>query len=122
MVDKSQWMGVLPSLDIGVIPKICEYDQRTGREDILEFMAMKIPWVASSGICSRELGQYGWLVQNKPGAWERILDDMICNLETYRNESAEGYLFALAQGLDENIDKFLSIANLIQSDVYSGVI
>jgi glycosyltransferase involved in cell wall biosynthesis len=118
----NRWMEVLPSLDIGILPKYSGFDQREGRESILEFMMMKVPWAASSGICCRELGQYGWLVQNNPATWERILDDMLNNLENYRAESAEGYIFALGQGIDENIDKLLAVCYSIKSDVFTGVV
>lgn len=120
--ESSKWMAVLPSLDIGVLPKLTAFDQRSGREEILEFMLMKVPWVASSGVCCRELGQYGWLVQNKTGTWERILDDMINNLDNYRAESAEGFLFALGQSIDENIDKFMAACYSLKAEIFSGVV
>ena len=120
--EPAKWMAVLPSLDIGILPKMSAFDQRSGREEILEFMMMKVPWVASTSRSNRELGQYGWLVQNNPGTWERILDDMVTNLDTYRTESSEGFLFALGQGIDENIDKFLSACYSIRTDIFTGVV
>lgn len=118
----NRWMSVLPSLDIGILPKCSAFDRRGGREDILEFMMMKVPWISSAGICCRELGQYGWVVQNNPGTWERILDDMINNLDSYRNETAEGYLYALSQAIDENFEKFLFVCYSIKTDIFSGVV
>lgn len=87
------WQSVLPTLDIGILPKTNAFDLRCGREDVLELMTMKIPWIASDGMWCHELRRYGWLVQNKTGAWERILDDMICNLDTYHNEISNPIFF-----------------------------
>jgi hypothetical protein len=117
-----QWQFILPSLDIGVLPKSSAFDQRCGREDVLELMAMQIPWVASDGMWCHELRQYGWLVQNKPGAWERVLEDMVDDLDTYRHESSEAYLYSLGQGIDENVEKLASICTSIRSHILDGVV
>jgi hypothetical protein len=117
-----QWQFLLPSLDIGVLPKSDAFDQRCGREDVLELMAMQIPWVASEGMWCHEFRQYGWLVQNKPGAWERVLEDMVDDLETYRHESSEAYLYSLGQGIEENIEKLATICASIRSSVLDGVV
>lgn len=117
----SEWMELLPSIDIGVLPKMGEFDMLCGREDVLELMAMRIPWIASDGMCCHELRQYGWLVQNKRGAWERILNDMITNLENYRAENSEAYLYSLSQGIEENIDTWIASCLSFNEDNRHGV-
>ena len=115
-----QWQSILPSLDIGILPKLNAYDIRCGREDVLELMVSKVPWIISDGLYCHELRQYGWLVQNKPGAWERILEDMIANLETYRNETDEAYLYVLGQGIDDNIELLVDICVSLKSEINTG--
>jgi hypothetical protein len=120
-LEYNQWLSILPTLDIGILPKTNDFDIRCGRQDVLELMAMKIPWIASEGLSCHELRRYGWLVQNKRGTWERILDDMIENLETYRNETSEAYLYTLGQGIDENIEMMVSVCLTYRADILSGV-
>lgn len=110
-VDYQQWQATLASLDIGILPRLGEMDIRTGREDVLELMVMQIPWIASDGIWCHELRRYGWMVQNHEGAWERIMKDMISDLEGYRNESKEAYLYALGQGMDENMERWVALCS-----------
>lgn len=115
-----EWQDLLPSIDIGILPKMGEIDLHCGREDVLELMAMRIPWIASDGMCCHELRQFGWLVQNKRGAWERILNDMITNLENYRAENSEPYLFSLGQGIEENMDTWIAGCLAFHPDNWHG--
>ncbi len=116
----SQWQSLLVSIDIGLLPMMNAFDDRCGREDVLELMLMKIPWIASDMARFHELRQYGWMVQNTSGAWERILEDMVVNLDHYRQEAAESYLYCLGQGIDENIDQFITACTAFRADLYTG--
>jgi glycosyltransferase involved in cell wall biosynthesis len=112
-----QWPGVLSSFDIGIAPLYGEYDERRSWIKPLEYMVMRIPWVGSDGPAYHELRDYGWLVNNTPEAWERVLSDLVDNLASYKAEAAcEPYLFGLSQSVDENVNEILgtyaSIANL----------
>lgn len=102
----TSWETLLASIDVGLAPLSGEYDNRIGRELILEFLSMKIPWVASHGPAYYALKNYGWLVENKPGAWCRVLSDMVEHFNDHRLEAThEPYLFALSQSIDENIQQ-----------------
>lgn len=103
-----EWPHYLSTLDIGLSPVAGGFDQRRGWERVLEYMAMKIPWIASEGPVYRSLSPYGWIVHNTVESWEKIILEMVDHLEDYRAEAAgEPYLFALSQDIDENINKIL---------------
>ena len=47
--DNGDWQKTLSTIDLGLIPLAGTEDDRVGRFDALEYMLMKIPWVASEG-------------------------------------------------------------------------
>lgn len=82
----------------------------------MEFMTMKIPWVASDGPAYHSLRSYGWLVQNKSNAWERILLDMVDNLSGHKAEAiSDPFLFSLSQSIDLNVDQIVALYQTIQA-------
>lgn len=100
----SNWPDPLTLVDIGMIPSGGIYDQRGGAGTVLEYLVMKIPWIASIGHVLHEQRLYGWQVENYPEAWQRILIEMVDHIDDYRQEaSLTPYLYGLAQSLDENI-------------------
>ena len=114
----SDWQKVLSTVDLGLIPYAGAIDERKGWFDALEYMAMKIPWVASDNIALSELRQFGWLVQNHSKIWERVIMDMIGNISSYKEDTAsEPYLFAIGQGVEEYIEKLYKIINFSQVKV-----
>ena len=85
-------------------------------------MLMKIPWIASEGYPYHDLAPYGWLVQNTPHAWGRILSDMVDHLDDYRSEAGgEPYLSALGKDLDDNIEQVLSTYYAALNNLTAGV-
>ena len=116
--DITDWQKVLSTVDLGLIPFAGAFDERIGWFDALEYMAMKIPWVASENIALSELRQFGWLVQNHSKIWERVILDMIGNISSYKEDTAsEPYLFAIGQGVEEYIEKLYKIINFSQVKV-----
>ncbi len=104
----TNWAQVLAKFDIGLAPLLGAYDERRSWIKVLEYMVMRIPWVASEGPSYYDLRPYGWLVNNTPASWERVLLDMVDQVEDYRAEAAdEPYLYALAQSADENVGKII---------------
>ena len=102
---EGSWPAPLSHIDIGLAPLSGDLDQRRGWLDVLEFMAMKIPWIASQGSPYFELRSYGWVVENSPATWERVLLDIIDHLQAYSDEAeGEPYLFTVSQGIDEKIE------------------
>ncbi len=119
--DMDDWQKVLSTVDLGLIPFAGAIDERIGWFDALEYMAMKIPWVASENIALSELRQYGWLVQNHSRIWERVILDMIGNISSYKADTAsEPYLFAIGQGIEEYIEKLYRIINFCHTKVSTG--
>ncbi len=109
-----QWPSVLSHFDIGLAPLHGDYDERRSWIKVLEYMVMRIPWVGSEGPAYHELRDYGWLVNNTPSAWERVLLDMVDNLPNYKAEAAcEPYLFGISQSVDENVNEILGIYQAI---------
>lgn len=114
--DLADWQKVLSTIDLGLIPFAGAIDERKGWFDALEYMAMKIPWVASENIAASDLRQFGWLVQNHSKIWERVILDMIGNISSYKEDTAsEPYLFAIGQGIEEYIEKLYKIINFNQA-------
>jgi hypothetical protein len=107
LIDK--WPWPLAYVDIGLAPLSGPIDARQGWSVPLEFMAMRIPWIGTFAPAYYELQPYGRLVDNTGVAWERGLLEVIDHLPFYHEEvQSEPYLFALSQGLDENIETILS--------------
>ncbi|MEA4906636.1 MAG: glycosyltransferase family 4 protein [Chloroflexi bacterium] len=120
-VTLNQWPGHLAYVDIGLAPLYGRFDERRSWLRVLEFMAMRIPWLASEGPPYYELRPYGWLMPNQSPAWERVLLDMIDHNQEYRAEAAsEPYLYGIGQSLDENIHKVLDIYGMILNRNYIG--
>ena len=115
-VSYHDWPQELAYFDIGIAPLTTPYDQRRSWIKVMEYMAMKIPWIATDGPAYHSLGSYGWLVQNKANAWERILLDMVDNLAGHKAEAtSEPFIFSLSQSIDQNIDKILALFQTIRT-------
>jgi len=115
-VKQEDWPRYLSRVDIGLAPLAGEFDQRRGWERVMEYLVMKIPWVASEGSPYRAVGRFGRLVNNQPDSWEKNLLEIVDHLEEYRADAAgEPYLFALSQDIDENINKILMAYQTLDS-------
>jgi glycosyltransferase involved in cell wall biosynthesis len=111
-VPPEQWEKLVKSLDIGLAPLSGEYDKRRSWVKVLEYMALKIPWIASDYPTYSALkeGDYGVLVKNDQWEWEKKLSHMVENYSTYKQKAEdEGYRFALKQSSDNNIRNTLAI-------------
>lgn len=105
---------LMNNIDLGLAPAAGDFDQRMSWIRVLEYMVMKIPWIASDQLPYKELSYYGHLVPNSPYAWEMVILEMIDHMDVFRSEAAkEPYLFALSQDINENIFKVLSIYDSI---------
>jgi hypothetical protein len=108
------WVDILLSLDIGLMPISGEYDLRLGSYDLLEFMISKIPWIASEESTFRNLSQYGQWVPNTSFAWENTILDTMEKLDAHqRNAVREPFLFALNQDVSVNIARILKTYEVI---------
>lgn len=105
-VPAEQWTPLLKSIDIGLAPLSGEYDKRRSWIKVMEYMALKIPWVASTYPTYDELHDYGTMTNNGYTNWERSLSSVIDNYSVHK-EKAEtlGYDFALEQSSDKNVEK-----------------
>jgi glycosyltransferase involved in cell wall biosynthesis len=113
----------LAHFDIGLAPLHGAYDERRSWIKVLEYLVMKIPWVASAGPAYEELAPYGRLVENTPAAWEHALLDVIDHLPEHRTRAAqEPYQWGVAQSVERNVDKIRSIYAAIYSEAAGGVV
>jgi hypothetical protein len=104
----ADWPHTLAQFDIGIAPCHGPYEARQSWARVLEYLVMKIPWVASQGPAYHELRAFGWLVENQAGAWERVLLDMVDHLLDYRAEAAcEPYLYGIAHAAQENTNRLI---------------
>ncbi len=107
-VSYDRWSNVLSKYDIGIAPLNGPYDERRSWIKVLEYMVMKIPWVASNGLAYHDLSPYGTLVDNSTRAWEQAILDLVDHLEERRKlASGEPYLFGISQGIDENVENII---------------
>ena len=108
-VPYQEWPEVLNQFDIGIAPLSGPYDERRSWIKILEYMVMRIPWVASDGPAYYDYRNYGWLVKNNTRAWERVLLDMIDHIATHKDEAArEPYFFGISKNIDDNLDHIIN--------------
>lgn len=106
----------IAQIDIGLAPLATPYDDRRDWRDVLEYMLLRIPWIASESPAYADLRPYGWHVQNRESTWHRLLLDMVDHLDDYRCEAQrEAYLFAITQGIDEHIDRVVGAYNQLSS-------
>lgn len=120
-VPYSEWARQLARYDIGLAPLHGAYDERRSWIKVLEYLVMKVPWVASDGPAYDELRPYGWLVKNTPNAWERVLLDMVDHLVDYKAEAArEPYLFGISQAIDGNTERIVNTYAAIAQRAVGG--
>jgi glycosyltransferase involved in cell wall biosynthesis len=106
--DQGGWYSHLSNIDIGLFPRIGELEQRGGCSSILEFMALKIPWIASQGPAVYDFQSYGWIVENTPESWLKAAVETVDYLEDYRAEARVApYLYAISKSLEENVQSIV---------------
>jgi len=109
-VPEANWFKLLKSMDVGLAPLGDTYDERRSWIKALEYMILKIPFVASDIITYDALKPYGVFVKNSEEDWETELDKMVNNLSKYKKiASGAPYEFAKAQDIDANIEKILKV-------------
>ncbi len=102
------WPKSLAQMDIGLAPLYGEYDQRRSWIKAAEYMAMRIPWVASRGVPYAELQEFGLLVENTPEAWASALLQVVDNLPSHRAlAEGPGSLQAQMMGADLNAERIV---------------
>lgn len=109
----SHWPIVMSNFDIGIAPLAGEYDKRRSLIKLLEYMAMKIPWVGSDNNSYDSIKQYGQVIKNDYFTWLHALEDTISNIEKYREKAEEGYKFAVSQSVDNNVDYIVETYNQV---------
>lgn len=102
------WLGCISNLDLGLAPALTEYDFRESRKPVMEYLSLKIPWIASDHLPYRELKQFGMVVENSKDAWrDGILANINCIEERTNFALGNPYLYAVSQDIDENINKII---------------
>jgi glycosyltransferase involved in cell wall biosynthesis len=103
-----QWSNVLSKFDIGIAPLHGPYDERRSWIKVMEYMVMKIPWIASDGPAYHELRPFGRLAKNNAEAWRQALLEVVDHLDEAKSRAAgQPYLFGLAQSVDENVERII---------------
>lgn len=104
------WPRPLVMFDAAVIPLHGAFDQRSSGAELLEYMATRIPWVASQGPAVHDFRPYGWVVENTAAAWEKIILDVVDHLTDYRFEATQApYFFGIGQSIDENVHHLIDV-------------
>jgi glycosyltransferase involved in cell wall biosynthesis len=122
-VPEKDFLPLMKTFDIAIAPLANEYDKRRSHIKVLEYMALKIPWVCTDYPTYSDLRDYGITTNNSPEEWEEKLCYMVDNLEE-RKEYANGdpYNFALSQSYDNNIGKTLELYQFLIDKPYRGYI
>jgi len=109
-VPDEQWASLQKSIDIGLAPLTSAFDRRRSPIKVLEYMLLKIPWIATNFETYEELGEYGHLVENGIENWKKILCDAVENIDQYRElANGKAYEYALSQSYEKNIDKLIAV-------------
>jgi hypothetical protein len=107
---KETWLAGLTNIDIGLLPLLGDFDQRQSMRTALEYMVMKIPWIASQSSAYHEMEGYGEFVDNQSDSWKDKLFDMIRHYDAHRiNASQEPYLLGIGKSVDENIHRTIDL-------------
>uniref|UniRef100_A0A7C4PL68 Glycosyltransferase n=1 Tax=Anaerolinea thermolimosa TaxID=229919 RepID=A0A7C4PL68_9CHLR len=110
MTSLEEWPRLLSGLDVGLAPADGSSGTRIGRRRVLEYMAARVPWIASDVQPYHEFARYGWLVRNTPHEWRRAILEVVDHLEAYQEEAGgEAFLAALGQDVHENIHAIATI-------------
>jgi glycosyltransferase involved in cell wall biosynthesis len=118
-VPEEDWSRLIASYDIGLCPLATEFDKRRSAIKALEYMIMKIPWIATDFETYDYLKDYGTLTKNGLENWKNALCDAIDNIEAKRElANGKAYDFALTQSWDNNVDKILSVFQEIINSEY----
>jgi len=97
-VPYDQWASLLKTLDIGLCPLAGEYDKRRSWIKALEYMAVKVPWIASTYPTYDELHDYGLMTENGYRGWEDSISKMIEEYPKYQElAETKAYDFAMSQ-------------------------
>jgi len=105
-VPKEQWTPLLKTLDIGLCPLAGEYDKRRSWIKALEWMALKVPWIATKYPTYNEFHDFGIMTENGYKNWEDSLTQMIEEYPKWKDiAETTGYEFAMEQSSDKNIEK-----------------
>ena len=109
----------MKTFDIALAPLNGDYDRRRSRVKVLEYMALKIPWIASDYPPYEGFKEFGSFVDNTKESWEEKLFDMVDNIEEKREYVKDiPYEYAKTQSYMNNIQKTVNInhiANKIKS-------
>ncbi|HOU76469.1 MAG TPA: glycosyltransferase [Candidatus Dojkabacteria bacterium] len=118
-VPEKDWSRLVASYDIGLAPLATEFDRRRSWIKVLEYMVMKVPWIATNFETYEELREYGTLTKNGLENWKNTICDVIENIEQKRElANGKAYEFALTQSWDNNIQKLLNIFQEIINSKY----
>ncbi len=110
--------GVLAGVDIGLAAAAGDFERRQSPLRVLEYMAMKIPWIASNLHCYQSMVSYGILVDNSPDAWAEAILALASRIDTaQRRASGAAYLHALSQDAAENLDKIVRVLQPVAEEV-----
>lgn len=109
-VPDEQWASLQKSIDIGIAPLTSPFDRRRSHIKVLEYMLLKIPWIASNFETYEELGEYGHLIENGVDNWKKAICDAVENIDQYRElANGKAYEYALSQSYEKNIDKLIAV-------------
>lgn len=79
-VSYENWAKTVSTFDIGIAPLSGEYDKRRSWIKPMEYMMLKIPFIASDNVSYDSIKQYGKVIRNSPTTWEEAILDTISNL------------------------------------------
>lgn len=107
-VSDKDFTSLIKSYDIGLAPLSGEYDKRRSWVKGLEYMALKVPWIATNYDTYSELSDFGILTENGYNNWAEALTYAVENLAELK-EKAKGKPFAFAkkQTSEENVKKHI---------------
>jgi glycosyltransferase involved in cell wall biosynthesis len=119
-VPKEQWTPLLKYLDIGLCPLAGEYDKRRSWIKALEWMALKVPFIATKYPTYDEMHDFGLMTDNGYKNWEDAISQMVEEYPKYKEISETiGFEFAKNQSSYERVkDVTLPLYKKLIEDPY----
>jgi hypothetical protein len=102
----SQWPNPTSLMDLGIF-----WDVQSVRgefnQNILEFMALRIPWALNDQKGYHEFTNYGLMIQSKKN-WQSSLIEMVQKIIINASDTEKGYLYAIGHNIEDHVHEILT--------------
>jgi len=101
-----QWPASISLIDLGIF---WDYQSIRGKyyRNILELMALKIPWVLNEQKGYQDLTKYGLIIENRNN-WQSTILEIIQNIIDDKSNTEDGFLYSIGHNIEDHIHEILN--------------